>query len=75
MERKKKVEVTELLGMPTKFHKGMGEESPPRIKLSGRDWPQPRAGEEADASSRPPVAKRWKVDVQFLVGEVLHHTE
>ena len=40
MERKKKVEVTELLGMPTKFHKGMGEESPPRIKLSGRDWPQ-----------------------------------
>lgn len=38
MERKKKVEVTELLGMPTKLRKGMGEGSPPRIKLSGRDW-------------------------------------
>ena len=29
-----------------------------------QDCPQPRAGEEADASSRPPVAKRWKVDTE-----------
>ncbi|KAM7231338.1 hypothetical protein CapIbe_017783 [Capra ibex] len=26
--------------------------------------PQPRAGEEADSSSRPPVAKRWKVNTK-----------